>query len=231
MKVDRATWTAKTQDSAVFLYERDPQPPHRDRAVRRRGNVRGRRDSRPAFRPQLRVPGHAPDRRAPIRCAPGFRNASRASSRSASSRPPPPRAIRATATRLASRRARFSEAVSPRVCRQAHGSGRRCGRHCPPTTCAARRPAPGDRGRCPAWAAARAATASAEPPAPPRRTNVERHRDLAAPRSRRATRLLSARFERLFRRGGTGPPDQALQRLRCWRRFRFHRRAVRRLVN
>ena len=48
---------------AVPLQERNAQPPHRDRAVRRRGHLRGRRHPRPAFRPQLRVPGHARDRR------------------------------------------------------------------------------------------------------------------------------------------------------------------------
>ena len=51
------------QDWLLPLQERDAQPSHRDRALRRRGHLRRRRYPRPAFRPQLRVPGHAPDRR------------------------------------------------------------------------------------------------------------------------------------------------------------------------
>ena len=48
---------------AVPVQERDPQPSHRDRALRRGGHLRGRRHPRPLVGPQLRVPGHAPDRR------------------------------------------------------------------------------------------------------------------------------------------------------------------------
>ena len=51
------------QDWLLPLQERDAQPPHRDRALRRRGHLRGRRHPRPALRPQLRVPGHARHRR------------------------------------------------------------------------------------------------------------------------------------------------------------------------
>ena len=48
---------------AVPVQERDAQPSHRDRAVRRRGHLRGRRHPRPVERAQLRVPGHARDGR------------------------------------------------------------------------------------------------------------------------------------------------------------------------
>ena len=37
---------------ALPLQERDPQPPHRDRALRRRGHLHRRRHPRPALRPQ-----------------------------------------------------------------------------------------------------------------------------------------------------------------------------------
>ena len=48
---------------AVPVQERDAQPSHRDRALRRCGHLRGRRHPRPLERAQLRVPGHAPHRR------------------------------------------------------------------------------------------------------------------------------------------------------------------------
>ena len=48
---------------ALPLQKRDPQPPHRDRALRRRGHVHRRCHPRPALRPQLRLPGHARHRR------------------------------------------------------------------------------------------------------------------------------------------------------------------------
>ena len=68
---------------AVPVQERDAQPSHRDRALRRRGHLRGRRHPRPLERAQLRVPGHAPHRRGrpaacpcPRRCPASCRNAS-----------------------------------------------------------------------------------------------------------------------------------------------------------
>ncbi len=45
------------------VQERDPQPSHRDRALRRRGHLHRRRDPRPAVRARLRLPGHARHRR------------------------------------------------------------------------------------------------------------------------------------------------------------------------
>ena len=47
----------------LFIQERDPQPPHRDRALRRRGHLHRRRHPRPPVRPQLRLSGHARHRR------------------------------------------------------------------------------------------------------------------------------------------------------------------------
>ena len=77
------------------------------------------------------------------------------------------------------------------------------------------------------WAAAPAVTASAAPRAAPRRTTWSRW-SIAAPRCRRATPPEERKIQRLFRRGEATPPHQALQRLRCGRRVRRHRRAGRR---
>ena len=77
------------------------------------------------------------------------------------------------------------------------------------------------------WAAAPAVTASAAPRAAPRSTTWSRW-SIAAPRCRRATPPEERKIQRLFRRGEATPPHQALQRLRCGRRVRCHRRAGRR---
>ena len=57
---------------APDVQERNPQPPHGDRTLRRRGHLRGRRHPGPAVRPELRLSGHARHRRggphgAPVR--------------------------------------------------------------------------------------------------------------------------------------------------------------------
>ena len=44
---------------ALPLQERNPQPPHRNRALRRRGHLHRRLHPRPPERAQLRLPGHA----------------------------------------------------------------------------------------------------------------------------------------------------------------------------
>ncbi len=87
-------------DLAGDVQERDPQPSHRDRALRRRGHLPGRRHPRPALGPGLRLPGHARDRlrrsarrRCPRPC--------RANCPSARSPPRPPRVSAPTATRSA----------------------------------------------------------------------------------------------------------------------------------
>ena len=50
-------WSAATMKTGCSCSKRNPQPPDRDRAVRRRGDLPGRRNPRPAFRPQLCLPG------------------------------------------------------------------------------------------------------------------------------------------------------------------------------
>ena len=47
---------------APDVQERDPQPPHGDRALRRRGHLHRRVHPGPPLRPGLRPPGHAPHR-------------------------------------------------------------------------------------------------------------------------------------------------------------------------
>ncbi len=52
----------QAREMAAAVQERDPQPPHGDRAVRRSVHLSGRSHPRPAERPQLRLPGDARDR-------------------------------------------------------------------------------------------------------------------------------------------------------------------------
>ena len=112
---------------ALPLQERDAQPSHRDRALRRCRHLRGRRHPRPALRPQLRVPGHARHRRSRPH-GPRFRDACRQAS-AAQARDH--RCRRLLQLRQPDRSCHRSgqRAISPRLHRQAHG-GRRCrGRH------------------------------------------------------------------------------------------------------
>ena len=59
----RATVDGEDRAVAAAVQERDPQPPHGDRALRRRGHLHRRRHPRPALRPRLRLSGHARHRR------------------------------------------------------------------------------------------------------------------------------------------------------------------------
>ena len=82
------------------VQERDPQPPDRDRAVRRRGHLPRRGDPRPALRALVRLSGDAGHRRGRSR-APRIPKPCPASCRSGRSARSPPAATRPTATRSA----------------------------------------------------------------------------------------------------------------------------------
>ena len=62
IKVTGAQVDGQLRGLAAHVQERDPQPPDRDRALRRRGDLPRRRDPRPAVRPLLRLSGDARDR-------------------------------------------------------------------------------------------------------------------------------------------------------------------------
>ena len=190
--VDRRGRRREDRSLASDVQKRNAQPPHRDRALRRRGHLPRRRDPRPAVRPRLRVPGHARDRRgrpagarARTRCP--------ASCRSARSSPPRRRATRPTATRSALPPGWWTScttpATSPSAWRSARWSARRRLRNVRRETPAA--------GRC-------------------RDSAGRAHR---ARRLRRGDRLLQepqARQPRKLRRGGAeGQPrdERKLQRL------------------
>ena len=209
---------------AVPVQERNAQPSHGDRAVRRRGNLHGRRHPRPACRaaatctrpcasPVRQIRLHPCPRRCPASC------------RSASWSPRPLPAIPATATRSAWQPARSTSCITPATWPSAWRSAPLWAQR-PPTMCAARRPRRATWWCC--WAAAPAVTASAAPRASPRRTTSESHGDTAAPRCRRAIAPDGAQDPAPVppRRGHA--PHQALQRLRRGRRVRCHRRAGRR---
>ena len=100
------------QDWLLHVQKRDPQPPHRDRALRRRGHLHRRRHPRPALRPGLRLPGHARHRlrRPPD---PGGRDPARQAAPAQARHRPPRRATPPTATRSAWPPGMVSEVYHP----------------------------------------------------------------------------------------------------------------------
>ena len=57
IKINVRASTARRRTWLLHVQKRDPQPSHRDRAVRRRGHLHRRRHPRPAVRPQLCLSG------------------------------------------------------------------------------------------------------------------------------------------------------------------------------
>ena len=215
------------QDWLLPVQERDAQPSHGDRAVRRRGHLPGRRHPRPLVRAAATCTRPCASPARPTRWRPCPRRCP-ASCRSASWSPRPLRAIAQLRQPDRPGNRPGERAVPPRLRGQAHGDRRRGGRN-------AGRPRASRDAR-----AGRRGGAAGRPHRP--RRHRRRHGLLqgaqpgvagapAAPRCRRATPPEERKIQRLFRNGEATPPDQALQRLRRGRRVRGHRRAGRRPVH
>ena len=120
----RWTWTARREDWLLHVQKRDPQPSHRDRALRRRGHLPGRRHPRPAVRPRLCLSGHARHRRGRPADARSTRPCP-ASCPSARSSPTAAAGYSSYGNQIGLATGHGGRDLPPRLCGQAHGDRRR----------------------------------------------------------------------------------------------------------
>ena len=171
----------------LLVQERDAQPPHGDRALRRRGHLHRRSHPRPALRARLRLSGHARHRRGRPHPA-GRKHHRRQAAPAHADHHGGGGGTAPTATRSAWPRGWWMKFTTPATPPSAWRSARWWAQP-RPRTCAARRPPRATAWCC--WAGAPAATAAAARPAPANRTPRTLWRP-AARRCRRATPPRSA---------------------------------------